>query len=106
MLPAGELKTLPDWVANRKRLEIIQKNNLSVIRSHYRADQKFNVDELAKTIGLSEPIEQNSIARIYNTDHITVRNFVKQVKEKLKIDKVKIIGELSFPIKRIGVAIG
>ncbi len=106
MLPAGELKTLPDWVANHKRLEIIQKNNLCVIRSHYRADQKFNVDELARTMGLPEPIEQNFIARIYKIDHITVRNFAEQVKEKLKIDKLKIIGNLNFSIRRLGIAIG
>ena len=106
MLTAEDLKALPDWAANLERLEIMQKNNLSVIRSHYRADQKFNVDELAMSIGLPKPIEQNSIARIYKMDHITVRNFVKQVKEKLKIDKVKIIGNLDFSIKKLGIAIG
>jgi len=105
-LSAKRLKTLPDWIANHKRLEIIQKNNLCVIRSHYRADKKFNVDELARTIGLPEPIEQNSIASIYKIDHIPVRSFVKQVKEKLRIDRVKVIGNMDFPVKKLGIAIG
>jgi len=100
------VKDSPHWVANRKRLEIIQKNNLCVIRSHYRADETFNIDEFARAVGLSKPIEQNPLVRIYEIDHIPVRSFAKQVKEKLRIDKIEVIGNLDFAIKRLGIAIG
>ncbi len=100
------LKESPNWVANRKRLEIIQKNNLSIVRSHYRADQKFNVDELARTIDLPEPIERDFIARVYKMDRIPLKDFVKLLKERLKIDKIKVIGDLNSHIRKLGIAIG
>jgi len=94
------------WKVNRRRLELLAKNNITVFRAHGSLDYLVIAEYFGKMCNLRNPIVKEGIAHIYEIKPITLEEFAKNVKLSVSLPYLRVVGNLEEKISRIGIAVG
>lgn len=94
------------WTANRKRLELLAKHGITVIRAHGMLDRLCVLDDFARALGLPEPTVKEGYVRIYDIPETTVRALAEEVKRKVNLPFLRVVGDLEKPVRRVGLPWG
>jgi len=105
VIPEG-LGDVLSWSANRKRLELLAKNNITVFRAHGLLDYLLIAEYFGKTCNLGEPIVKEGIAYIYKIIPITLKEFAKNIKISVSLPCIRVVGNLEKEVSKIGIAVG
>lgn len=94
-------------IPNMRRLAIVFKNNLIVYRMHTNWDEASggNNDTLARLLGMNV-IKKIPCGRIGTVPPMTLREFSKLVKVKLKCDRVIVVGDKNAKISKVASVSG
>ena len=94
------------WSVNYARLKMLSEHDITVFRAHGTLDRLCILDDFAEALGLPEPTVKRGYIRIYDLPPITVEDLALDVKEKLNLNAVRIIGDPHRKINRIGLPWG
>jgi len=94
------------WSVNHKRLMMLCEHNITVFRAHGTLDRLCILDAFAEALGLPEPTVKQGYIRIYDVPPITVEDLALDVKKKLNLKAVRIVGNSHRRIRRIGLPWG
>ena len=89
------------WSVNHARLKMLSEHNITVFRAHGTLDGLCILDLFAESLGLPEPTVRHGYIRIYDVPPITVEDLALNVKEKLNLKAVRIVGDPHRKIRRI-----
>lgn len=89
-------------IVSRKRKMQLEKFKISVIRIHYLADRYCVLDDFGKVLSLGEPVVKKGFHRVYEIKEVSLDDFARDVKKKLKIERVRVTGSSDWKVKRIG----
>jgi len=89
------------WSVNHARLKMLSEHNITVFRAHGTLDGLCILDLFAESLGLPEPTVRHGYIRIYDVPPITVGDLALNVKEKLNLKAVRIVGDPHRKIRRI-----
>ncbi|PKK95452.1 MAG: Nif3-like dinuclear metal center hexameric protein [Tenericutes bacterium HGW-Tenericutes-5] len=87
------------------------KHNITVYSAHtnYDTAEGGMNDEFARIIGLENVKlmdEVDGIGRFGDIETVNIKDFIKDIKEKLNLDNVKVIGSISRDVSRVGISGG
>ena len=87
------------------------KHNITVYSAHtnYDTAEGGMNDEFAKILGLKNPAlmdEVDGIGRYGDIETINIKDFINDLKNKLNLDNIKVIGSTSREVSRVGISGG
>lgn len=87
------------------------KHNITVYSAHtnYDTAEGGMNDEFARILGLNNTKlmdEIDGIGRYGDIETINIKDFIKDIKDKLNLDNVKVIGSVSRDVSRVGISGG
>ena len=95
------------WCCNRQRIEALAAAGINVIRLHGTMDRLHIFDQFPVALGFPEPVLREDLIRIYEFPATTVREMVRRVKERLKLDYVRVSNcDLDRPVRRVALPLG
>lgn len=94
-------ETCLTWSVNCKRLKMLSEHNIAVFRAHGTLDRLCVLDAFAEALGLPEPTIGRGYVRIYDIPEVTAEELALEVKEKLNLETVRLVGK---PYRKIGRA--
>jgi putative NIF3 family GTP cyclohydrolase 1 type 2 len=101
--PADQLS----WCCNRQRIEALARAGVGVIRLHGTMDRLHIFDEFPVALGFPEATVREDWVRLYDLPATTVRDMVGRVKERLKLDRVRVSNcDLDRPVRRVALPLG
>ena len=105
VVPEG-LGDVLSWRTNRKRLELLAKNGITVFRAHGLLDYLLITEYFGKTCNLGEPVAKEEIAYIYQVAPIILKDFARSIKSSMNLPSIRMAGDPEKEISRIGIAVG
>ncbi len=94
------------WSANRKRIELLSRYGITVIRAHGMLDRLCVLDDFAGALGLPEPTVKEGYVRIYDIPETTVRELAEEVKRRVGLPSLRVVGDLGRRVRRVGLPWG
>jgi putative NIF3 family GTP cyclohydrolase 1 type 2 len=94
------------WCPNQRRLAIAERHRLCVMRLHGTMDLLHNFDDFVELIGLKNANRGSGYARVFPTEETTVAELAARVKRLLKLDRVRVVGDLGRRVRCVGVPMG
>ncbi len=96
------------WPTNRQRRELLQKNNLCLVRVHGSADEICIYDAFARQLGLGESMEGEGTARVFAIPPCPLRALVEHVKAATGMAAVRVAAPhgLDQMVSRVGLPWG
>jgi len=94
------------WGVNRRRLKMLSEHEITVFRAHGTLDRLCILDGFAEALGLPEPAVRKGYIRIYDVPEVTVEALASNVKERLNLETLRIIGDPYRRIRRVGLPWG
>ena len=94
---------------NRKRLDLLRRHNICVYGAHSNWDVKEGMgvaDALGAVMGFEEEVGRGFVCRVYRVPPVSLGALAEEVKDKLKVDKVRVVGDLEREVTRVGTMIG
>jgi len=89
-------------MVSKKRIDLLDRNGISVLRLHSLTDRHFILDDVGKVLSLGEPVVKNGLHRIYEITPLPLKEFAEDVKKNLGISQVRVTGNPCQKVKRIG----
>ena len=98
---------IPPWKVNEERKKLLTQNGITVFQAHATLDEILITDTFGEVLGLPKPIVQAwRLQNIYEISPTPLRKLANQVKKKMGLKIVRVIGDLNKKVKRIGMAYG
>lgn len=95
------------WCCNRQRIEALCATGINVLRLHGTMDRLHIFDEFPVALGFPEPVLRDDLIRIYEFPATPIREMVRRVKERLKMDYVRVSNcDLDRPVRRVALPLG
>ncbi len=94
------------WRANRRRIEAAERGGLSVMRLHGTMDLIHNFEDFAELIGLKDVKRGGGLYRVFPIEETTVGELVERLKRILRLDRVRMVGDLNRRVRCVGLAMG
>jgi len=94
------------WRANRRRIETAERNGLSVMRLHGTMDLLHNFEDFAELIGLNLDKRGGGLYRVFPIEETTVGELVARLKRVLKLERVRMVGDLARRVRCVGLPMG
>ncbi len=94
------------WTVNRQRIQALAQTQITVYRAHGMLDHYCILDDFAVELGLGSPAVSEGFYRIYDVEPRTVAQLTKQVKETMDMDCVRVTGDASRSVSRVGLPWG
>lgn len=96
------------WHINNRRIELLAKNNISVIRAHITLDKLCIFDDFASALELGNPVvSKPDFIKIYQIEPITYGDLIEHVKNVLGLECLRATpGDKNRVIRRIGLPWG
>lgn len=69
-----------NWPTNRRRRELLERHNLTLLRAHGSLDEICIFDDFAALLGLGQPVQANGLAKVYEIEPRTLAALVAHVK--------------------------
>ncbi|MGE5557628.1 MAG: Nif3-like dinuclear metal center hexameric protein [Bacillota bacterium] len=100
------LETTLAWKANRERLAFLARKNMAVIRAHATLDRAYIANRFYEAAGLGAADGAKRTGNIAAIGGISLEELALRLKEKLRLDRVRVTGNPDRIIKKAGVAPG
>jgi len=94
------------WSVNRRRIEALSTHGITVIRAHGMLDRFCVLDAFAELLELPEAAIADGYIRIYDIPSTTLGELAAQVKRCTGLPLVRVVGEPSTPVQRVGLPWG
>jgi len=94
------------WTVNRQRIQALAQAQITVYRAHGMLDHYCILDDFAAELGLGSPDVSKGFYRIYDVEPRTVAQLTEQVKETMDMDTVRVTGDPSRRVSRVGLPWG
>jgi len=94
------------WTVNRQRIQALSRAEITVYRAHGMLDYYCILDDFATELGLGTPDVSEEFYRIYDIEPRTVAQLVEQVKETVNMDCVRVTGDTTRKVSRVGLPWG
>lgn len=94
---------------NLERYKLLLKYGVVVYRSHSNWDMVSrygNCDAFGTALGFSHEVARGKLSRIYEVAPIAVQSLGEHVKGCLQLDRVRVAGDLSKIVRKVGTACG
>ncbi|MBN1445086.1 MAG: Nif3-like dinuclear metal center hexameric protein [Candidatus Omnitrophica bacterium] len=89
-------------IVSAKRIALLQENSISVLRLHSLTDRHFVLDTLSDILSLGEPLVKKGLQRVYEIKPVAMEKFAADIRKKLGVSHVRVMGNPSKKVKRIG----
>ncbi|MGQ9632136.1 MAG: Nif3-like dinuclear metal center hexameric protein [bacterium] len=94
------------WRANRERVKLLAEGEIAVYRAHGILDRVFVVEALGKKLGFPQAVAKDDIAYVYEIPGTPLDELAKEIKGKLGLDAVRVVGPSNLEVRRLGAAVG
>lgn len=91
---------------NRARIELLSKYGITVFRAHGTLDKLYILDDAWKVLGFPKPIIKEGFYRIFQIKPIKIKDLAKKVKKAMKLDAMRVTGDLNKKVSRVGLPWG
>ena len=107
----GDLLQIKDekhllWDINQKKIKLFKENGIVVYRSHCYLDELVVTDTFTHILGLPEASVKDWIGRVHVIREVTLEELAKRIKKRMRLRYVRIIGDPSHKVRRVGIAVG
>ncbi|MCL5674398.1 MAG: Nif3-like dinuclear metal center hexameric protein [Candidatus Omnitrophica bacterium] len=101
-------KDFMSWSTNAKRIQLLARNNIGVIRVHGNMDKFTILDAYIKQLDLGKIAHRNDekFYRIVEFPPVKLEKMALKIKNKLKLERVLVIGEKNKKVSRGGLIWG
>lgn len=111
-------KTDSPWFGDRKtetklpnleRFKLLLHHGICIYRAHSNWDVVpgyGNCDAFGRALGFSREVARSKLSRVYEVAPISVQDLVAHVKSCLNMDRVRVVGNLSKVVTKVGTACG
>ncbi len=80
-----------EWPTNRRRRELLQRHNLTLLRVHGSLDEICIFNDFAALLGLGQPVEaEPGLVKVYEIAPRPLAELVAQVKERVGMPAVRV----------------
>jgi putative NIF3 family GTP cyclohydrolase 1 type 2 len=90
------------WTTNRLRYTALAQHGLAVYRAHGQADRFCILDAFAEKLGMPAPAVREGYFRIYDIEPVTVADLAADVKARVGQPFLRVSGDLSRVVSRVG----
>jgi putative NIF3 family GTP cyclohydrolase 1 type 2 len=94
------------WCPTRRRIETAERHHLCMMRLHGTMDMLHNFDDFVELIGLKNTKRGSGYARVFPIQETTVAELIEQVKRTLRLEHVRVVGDLGRRVRCVGVPMG
>ncbi len=94
------------WSVNRRRIEALSTHGITVIRAHGMLDRLCVLDAFAELLELPEPAIAEGYIHIYDIPSTTLGSLADRVKQRTMLPLVRVVGEPSATVQRVGLPWG
>ena len=94
------------WRTNRRRMELMSDNRITVYRAHGKLDRLCIFDDFAAALGLHDVCAGEGYARIFRVPPTPLRDLIAQAKQATGVPAVRVVGDLDRCVERIGLPWG
>ena len=101
-----DFETCLGWTVNYKRLKMLSEHDITVFRAHGTLDRLCILDDFAQALGLPESTVKEGYIRIYDVPETTVGELASKIKDRLSIEHIRLVGDPSRKVRRIGLPWG
>ena len=101
-----DFETCLGWSVNYKRLKMLSEHDITVFRAHGTLDRLCILDDFAGALGLPKPTVKEGYIRIYDVPETTVGELASKIKDRLNLEELRIVGDPSRKVRRIGLPWG
>lgn len=93
----------PGWHPNRKRRELLLKNNTTVFQCHYGLDRFCMYQAYSNALGLLDVAYDHGWETVYRLGKaMTVRELASSVKKRLKIKGgIRVVGDTGMKVRKV-----
>jgi len=104
---SGALETSITWRVNRERIGLYVRHGMTVLRAHGTLDRLCVVDGFGRAAGLrGSDIREEGLARILTIPEVPLAELAAQIRDNLGLRRLRVVGDLSRLITKVGVAVG
>lgn len=99
--------TTPPWKVNEKRKQLLSRYNIAVFQSHATLDEILITDSFVEVLGLPVAVTKEwRLQSIHEISPTPLRKLAEQVKKKIGLKIVRVVGDSNKKVSRIGLAYG
>ncbi len=91
---------------NRARTELLSQYRITVFRAHGSLDRLCILDDFWKVLGFPKPIIKEGFYCIFEIEPIKVKDLAKKVKRAMRLDAMRVTGDLNKKVSKIGLPWG
>jgi len=91
---------------NLARLRALTQTGVCVFRAHSSIDRLCVLDDFRRALGLPEPVIAERMQRICEIQPMTAGDLASQVKERLRLESVRFVGDPERLVRRVGLPWG
>ncbi len=89
-------------MVSKKRIDLLDRNGISVLRLHSLTDRHFILDDVGKVLSLGEPVVKNGLQRVYEIQPVSLEKFAWGVKKSIGTPHIRVTGNKNQKVRRIG----
>lgn len=95
--------------ANLERIKLLSKHGMCVYRTHSNWDVApghGNCDAFGEALGFVHEIARGRLSRVYQVPPTSVKQLARHVKQRMRLDVVRVAGDPSTVVTRVGTGCG
>lgn len=94
------------WRVNRQRIQALSQGAITVYRAHGMLDDYCILDDFAAELELGNPSVSEQFYRIYDIEPRSVRQLAAEVKQAVGLESIRVCGDLTEQVSRLGLPWG
>lgn len=102
-----ETPATPSWKVNEERKRLLSENGMTVFQCHATLDEILITDTFAEVLGLPKAARQEwRLRSVHEIAPIPLKKLARQVKKKMGLKIIRVVGDLNKKVSRVGLAYG
>jgi len=92
-----------------KKMKMLIENDICIYVAHSNWDHLPNLgmgDSVARCLGFDRKISRNGVVVTYQINPCSLGELVEYVKERIKMKKLRVAGDLSMKVEKVAVGFG
>ena len=95
--------------ANLERFKLLLQHGICIYRAHSNWDVvpvHGNSDAFGAAIGFSKEVARGKLSRVYEIAPMRLHELADQVKQRMGMERIRVVGDLSNVVTKVGTACG
>lgn len=102
----GGLEEHLTWRVNRRRIGGLARHGITLFRAHGMLDRYCVLEAFERLLGLDSAVYSEGYVHIHEIEPVTVRELVEDVKRHTGMRAVRVAGDLTATVSRVGLPWG